>query len=165
MERVESSASALTSRRPWQAGFWPEALHQLRRIATSYSGSFRLNEGGPCVQSVQVLPAWSRQQADAVRRVPDGKETNASSDHKTRRPCSTGAILALVGVGSAALANLMPFDKAICEGAQLVYGEGKWFMFWDEDLSGKPIRGTISLAYGRRPWSSADQAGLAASTM
>ena len=29
------------------------------------------------------------------------------------------------------------------------YGQDGWFMFWDEDLSGKPIRGTISVAYGK----------------
>lgn len=29
------------------------------------------------------------------------------------------------------------------------YGRQGWFMFWDEDLAGKPIRGTISIAYGR----------------
>jgi hypothetical protein len=29
------------------------------------------------------------------------------------------------------------------------YGKGKWFVFWDEDLRGKPIPGTISLAFGK----------------
>ena len=29
------------------------------------------------------------------------------------------------------------------------YGKGGWFMFWDEDLSGQPIAGTISIAYGK----------------
>jgi len=73
--------------------------------------------------------------------------------HQTVRPADlapAGAILALRSeMASAALANLRPFDKAICEALDRVYGEGTWFMFWDEDMSGKPIRGTISLAYGR----------------
>jgi hypothetical protein len=29
------------------------------------------------------------------------------------------------------------------------YGKGAWFLYWDEDLAGRPIPGTISLAYGR----------------
>ena len=28
-------------------------------------------------------------------------------------------------------------------------GAGRWFLYWDEDLTGHPIRGTITLAYGR----------------
>ena len=62
-----------------------------------------------------------------------------------------GAILALKSeMASAALSNLTPFDKAIGDALDRVYGAGKWFMFWDEDLGGRPIRGTISLAFGQQ---------------
>ena len=30
------------------------------------------------------------------------------------------------------------------------FGQGKWFVCWDEDLRGRPVRGTIQLSYGRR---------------
>ena len=72
--------------------------------------------------------------------------------HRTVRPADfapAGPILALKSeMDSAALANPTPFDRAFGQALDRVYGAGKWFMFWDEDLRGKPIRGTISLAYG-----------------
>lgn len=72
--------------------------------------------------------------------------------HRTVKPADLappGAIFALRhGMASAILAELMPCDKVLGEALDRAYGAGKWFMFWDEDLSGKPIRGTISLAYG-----------------
>lgn len=46
------------------------------------------------------------------------------------------------------LSGFSPLDKAIGEALDRVYGKGQCFMYWDEDLSGRPIRGTISLAYG-----------------
>lgn len=73
-------------------------------------------------------------------------------DHRTTRLADLappGAILALKSeMASAALAEMMPFDKAIGEALDRVYGPGNWLMFWDEDLGGKPIRGTITLAFG-----------------
>jgi hypothetical protein len=60
-----------------------------------------------------------------------------------------GTILALkAGMTSAELADIMPFDEAIGRALDRTYGKGNWFLFWDEDLGGRPIRGTISLAYG-----------------
>ena len=59
-----------------------------------------------------------------------------------------GAILALkAGMTSDELAGIMPFDEAFGQALDRTYGKGSWFLFWDEDLSGRPIRGTISLAY------------------
>jgi hypothetical protein len=29
------------------------------------------------------------------------------------------------------------------------YGRDGWFMFWDEDLRGQPVTGTIAIAYGK----------------
>jgi hypothetical protein len=88
-------------------------------------------------------------QADVVRR---GREER-NMHHQTigpADPAPRGAILALKSeLAAAALAELMPFDRAIIEALDRVYGTGKWFMFWDEDLGGKPIRGTVSLAFGR----------------
>jgi hypothetical protein len=60
-----------------------------------------------------------------------------------------GAILAPVSEDAAtALANLMA-GADLAQALDRHYGKGKWFVFWDEDLGGKPIRGTISLAYGK----------------
>jgi hypothetical protein len=60
-----------------------------------------------------------------------------------------GAILALVSEEAAtALATLMGSGD-IADALNRHYGRGNWFVFWDEDLSGQPIRGTISLAYGK----------------
>ena len=39
--------------------------------------------------------------------------------------------------------------KALEEALDRAYGAGRWFLYWDEDLGGHPIRGTITLAYGR----------------
>ncbi len=49
-----------------------------------------------------------------------------------------------------ALASLMPGVTDITSALDLHYGRGKWFLFWDEDLGGRPVRGTISLAYGMK---------------
>ena len=49
---------------------------------------------------------------------------------------------------SAALAALKPFDFAVEVALDRAYGAGRWFLYWDEDLAGRPIRGTITLAYG-----------------
>ena len=73
--------------------------------------------------------------------------------HSTLTPATTttgGAIRAVMSeAASAALKALKPFDFAIEEALDGAYGAGRWFLYWDEDLSGHPIRGTITLAYGR----------------
>lgn len=73
--------------------------------------------------------------------------------HSTLTPAATstgGAIRAVMSdAASAALKALRPFDFAIEEALDCAYGAGRWFLYWDEDLSGRPIRGTIMLAYGR----------------
>lgn len=72
--------------------------------------------------------------------------------HQTVKPAdlaAAGAILALrLEMASAMLSGFSTLDKAIGEALDRAYGKGQWFMYWDEDLGGKPIRGTISLAYG-----------------
>lgn len=61
-----------------------------------------------------------------------------------------GAIRALISSEAArALAQLKPFDFAVEDALDKTYGKGQWFMYWDEDLRGHPIRGTIALAYDR----------------
>ncbi|WP_374625061.1 hypothetical protein [Devosia sp.] len=61
-----------------------------------------------------------------------------------------GAIRALISSEAAqALSRLRPFDFAVEDALDKAYGKGQWFMYWDEDLRGRPIRGTISLAFGR----------------
>ena len=66
-------------------------------------------------------------------------------DHHCRRrhPCRSerGRIVALKA--------LKPFDFAVEDALDQLYGAGRWFLYWDEDLAGHPIRGTITLAYGR----------------
>jgi hypothetical protein len=60
-----------------------------------------------------------------------------------------GAILALVSSEAAtALASILAGDD-LAAALDRYYGHGNWFVFWDEDLRGNPIRGTISLAYGK----------------
>lgn len=63
---------------------------------------------------------------------------------------SPGAILALVSdTASRALTSLVPDAADIGAALDRAYGKGGWFLYWDEDLRGQPIRGTITLAYGR----------------
>jgi hypothetical protein len=73
--------------------------------------------------------------------------------YETLTPATTttgGAIRAVMSdAASAALKALKPFDFAIEEALDRAYGAGRWFLYWDEDLGGHPIRGTITLAYGR----------------
>lgn len=60
-----------------------------------------------------------------------------------------GAIRAML---SDEAAHLMARSSAV--EAQLVlaldreYGEHGWFLYWDEDLSGHPIRGTMTVCFG-----------------
>lgn len=61
-----------------------------------------------------------------------------------------GAILALISEeASKALAGLVPGAANIGDALDRYYGKGKWFLYWDEDLRGNPIRGTIALAFGK----------------
>jgi hypothetical protein len=63
---------------------------------------------------------------------------------------SPGAILALVSeTASRALTSLVPDAADIGAALDRAYGKSGWFLYWDEDLRGQPIRGTITLAYGR----------------
>jgi len=60
-----------------------------------------------------------------------------------------GAILALVSdAASKALMSLAPDAANIGAALDRAYGKGGWFLYWDEDLRGRPIPGTIALAYG-----------------
>lgn len=74
--------------------------------------------------------------------------------HETINPAdlaSPGAILALVNeAASAALSSLVPGAADIGAALDRAYGKKGWFLYWDEDLRGKPIRGTITLAYGKQ---------------
>jgi len=72
--------------------------------------------------------------------------------HTQLTPAATpngGAIRAML---SDEAAHLMARSSAV--EAQLVvaldaqYGEHGWFMSWDEDLAGQPIRGTMTLCFG-----------------
>jgi hypothetical protein len=58
-------------------------------------------------------------------------------------------VLSLLAKDAAtALATVLP-GGALAAALDRYYGKGKWFVCWDEDLRGKPIAGTISLAYGK----------------
>lgn len=60
-----------------------------------------------------------------------------------------GAIVALrTEMTAAGLAGASPLDRAIFEALDRSYGRGNWTLCWDEDLAGRPIKGTISVAYG-----------------
>lgn len=63
---------------------------------------------------------------------------------------SPGAIAALAfEAASDALTSLVPGIADLAKSLDDAYGKNGWFLFWDEDLTGKPVRGTITLAYGR----------------
>jgi hypothetical protein len=72
--------------------------------------------------------------------------------HSTLSPATTatgGAIRAATTEAAAlALKALHPFDFAVEVALDKAYGAGRWFLYWDEDLRGRPIKGTITLAYG-----------------
>lgn len=72
--------------------------------------------------------------------------------YETITPSTTatgGAIRAVMSeAASSALKALRPFDFAVEDALDELYGAGRWFLYWDEDLTGRPIRGTITLAYG-----------------
>jgi hypothetical protein len=62
-----------------------------------------------------------------------------------------GAILAVKSeVAASSLADLAPFERTITKALDRIYGPGEWFMFWDEDLCGRPIRGTVCVGYGHQ---------------
>jgi hypothetical protein len=71
--------------------------------------------------------------------------------HSTITPALTvvgGAIRAATSEAAAvALKALKPFDFAVESAMDAKYGAGNWFLYWDEDLRGHPIKGTITLAY------------------
>jgi hypothetical protein len=72
--------------------------------------------------------------------------------HITAQPqdlASSETILSLLAKDAAtALSTVLP-GGAMANALDQYYGKGKWFVFWDEDLRGKPIAGTISLAFGK----------------
>jgi hypothetical protein len=73
--------------------------------------------------------------------------------HSTIIPAltATGGVIRAATTEAAALAlkALKPFDFAVEAALDTTYGAGNWFLYWDEDLRGHPIKGTITLAYGR----------------
>jgi hypothetical protein len=63
---------------------------------------------------------------------------------------SPGAIVALASAAaSGALTSLVSGGADVAKALDTAYGKNGWFLFWDEDLRGTPIRGTITLAYGK----------------
>jgi hypothetical protein len=72
--------------------------------------------------------------------------------HAQLTPAQTTNGGAIRAVLSDEAAHLMARSSAV--DAQLVvaldrqYGEHGWFMSWDEDLTGRPIRGTMTLCFG-----------------
>ena len=71
--------------------------------------------------------------------------SNLSADHHP-----TAAQFASRGEAALSrLAGVPELDAAIAQALDTAFGAGRWFLFWDEDLTGRPIRGTISLAFGK----------------
>ena len=72
--------------------------------------------------------------------------------HSTLTPAATATGGAIRAVMSDSFTSVLkarePFDIAIEAALDRACGAGRWFVYWDEDLSGQPIRGTITLAYG-----------------
>jgi hypothetical protein len=60
-----------------------------------------------------------------------------------------GAIRAMLSDEAAHLmARSSAVDGQLVVALDAEYGEHGWFMYWDEDLSGHPIRGTRTLYFG-----------------
>lgn len=72
--------------------------------------------------------------------------------HSTLTPATTatgGVIRAVLSAHAPGrLKAREPFDVALAAALDRSYGAGRWFVYWDEDLRGQPIRGTITLTYG-----------------
>lgn len=71
--------------------------------------------------------------------------------HSTITPALTaaGSVIraATHEAAAVALKAVKPFDFAMETALDATYGAGNWFVYWDEDLRGRPIRGTITIAY------------------
>lgn len=66
------------------------------------------------------------------------------------QPAPSAAILAFnAETASAMLARMSPEDRALGDAFDAHYGKGNWFITWDEDLCGKPIRGTVAIGHGK----------------
>lgn len=64
--------------------------------------------------------------------------------------CPATTILASVeGELTSRLGAPSRFDAAVEKALDRAFGPNGWFLYWDEDLRGQPIRGTVSLAFGR----------------
>ncbi len=62
---------------------------------------------------------------------------------------SGGAIRAMLADEAAHLmARSSAVDASLVVALDAQYGEHGWFMYWDEDLAGRPIAGTITLCFG-----------------
>lgn len=62
---------------------------------------------------------------------------------------SGGAIRAMLSDEAAHLmARSSAVDARLVVALDAQYGEHGWFMYWDEDLAGRPIAGTITLCFG-----------------
>lgn len=60
-----------------------------------------------------------------------------------------GTIRALLADDAAHLmARTSAVDARLVVALDAQYGEHGWFMYWDEDLSGHPITGTMTLCFG-----------------
>ena len=46
------------------------------------------------------------------------------------------------------MARTSAVDARLVVALDAQYGEHGWFMYWDEDLSGHPITGTMTLCFG-----------------
>ncbi len=72
--------------------------------------------------------------------------------HRSITPAESVSGATIRALLSDEAAHLMARTSAV--EAQLVlaldreYGEHGWFMYWDEDLAGHPIRGTMTLCFG-----------------
>lgn len=60
-----------------------------------------------------------------------------------------GAIRAMLSEEAAHLmARSSAVDARLVVALDAEYGEHGWFVYWDEDLAGQPIRGTVTLCFG-----------------
>lgn len=60
----------------------------------------------------------------------------------------TEASLAMRARSAPRVPRVPVVDEEIVLAFDRAFGETGWFLFWDEDMKGRPIPGTISLAFG-----------------
>lgn len=66
--------------------------------------------------------------------------------HETLKPVAPVSGIAMAAI----LADPMTIAGSVEAALDARYGRGQWFLSWEEDLRGRPIPGTITLAFDQQ---------------